>query len=141
LIGPVLVLVGMFFLDLLPVGWSKPTVSETMRRRIDVLGVWAALPLGIFFAVAFCPVSAACFFISLFRLLARYDSRFLLPLVYGLGAALPVIAFSFLIAFAAQAMGKAFHVLSQTVWWAQRAAGAVCLGVGVYYCVKYIFAW
>jgi hypothetical protein len=139
LIGPVLVLLGMFFLELIPVIWPGPGVSEKMRKRVDALGVWAALPLGMFFALAFCPVSAAYFFITLFRLLTSYDSRVVLPAVYGLGMALPVVVFSVMVALGARVVGKAFNVLTQTVWWMQRAAGVVCLAIGIHYSLKYIF--
>jgi len=139
LVGPVLVLLGMFFLDLLPVSWSRPGINERMRKRVDALGVWAALPLGMFLALAFCPVSAACFFVTLFRLLASYHSLVILPSVYGFGIALPVIVLSILITFSAQAIGKTFHVLAQTVWWMQRTAGLICLAIGIHYSLKYIF--
>jgi hypothetical protein len=140
LVGPVLMVLGMFFLNLIPVGWSGPGVSEKMQRRVDALGLWAALPLGVFCALAFCPVSAVCFFGSLFALLASTDSRILLPSVYGLGTALPVVAFAVLIATSARAVGKSFNVLTQIVWWAQRVAGVVCLAVGSYFAFRYIFA-
>ncbi len=140
LAGPVLLVLGMFFLDLIPVGWSGPGVSEKMQRQVDALGLWAALPLGVFCALAFCPVSAVCFFGSLFALLSSTDSRIVLPAVYGLGTALPVVAFAVLIALSGQAVGKAFNVLSQIVWWVQRVAGVVCLAAGSYLALKYIFA-
>ena len=132
-------LLGMFFLELIPVSWSGPGVSEKMRKRVDALGVWAALPLGMLFALAFCPVSAAYFFITLFRLLTSYDSRVILPSVYGLGTALPVVVVAVLVALGARAVGKAFNVLTQTVWWMQRAAGVVCLAIGIHYSLKHIF--
>ena len=64
----------------------------------------------------------------------------MLPTVYGVGTALPVVAFAVLIAASAQAVGKAFNVLSQIVWWVQRAAGVVCLAAGGYFAVRHIFA-
>ena len=138
-VGPVLVVLGMFFLELIHVSWSGPGVSETMQRRVDALGVWGALPLGVFFALAFCPISAVCFFGSLFALLASNDSRIILPSVYGVGTALPVIVFAVLIALSARAVGKAFNMLTQTVWWVQRATGVVCLVIGIHFSLKYIF--
>ena len=65
LAGPVLIVLGMFFLDLIPVRWSRPGMSEEMQRRVDALGLWAALPLGVFCAWRFAPsrppvFSAAC---------------------------------------------------------------------------------
>ena len=139
LMGPVLVLLGMLFLGLIPMIWSGPGVSEKMRKRVDTLGVWGALPLGMFFALAFCPVSAAFFFITLFRLLTSYDSRVILPSVYGLATALPVVVFAVLVALGARALGKAFNVMTQTVWWMQRAAGVICVAIGIHCSLKYVF--
>lgn len=138
-VGPVLILLGMFFLELIYVGWSGPGISEKMQRRVDALGLWGALPLGVFFALAFCPISAVCFFGSLFLLLAENDSRIILPTVYGLGTALPVVAFAVLIAVSAQAVGKAFNLLNSIVWWMQRITGAICLAIGLHFSLKYIF--
>ena len=138
-VGPVLIVLGMFFLNLIHVGWSGPGVGEKMQRRLDALGLWGALPLGVFCALAFCPVSAVCFFGSLFALLSSNDSRIVLPSVYGLGTALPVVAFAVLIALSARAVGKAFNLLNQTVWWVQRTTGVVCLAIGIHFSLKYVF--
>ena len=140
LAGPLLIVLGMFFLELIPLGWSAPGVSEKMQRRVDALGLWAALPLGIFCALAFCPVSAVCFFGSLLAMLSSTDTRIVLPSVYGLGTALPVVAFAVLLATSAQAVGKAFNVLNRVVWWVQRALGGICVAVGCYVAWQCIFA-
>lgn len=140
LVGPVLVVLGMFLLDLMPVYGYRPAVGEKTERRLDALGLWGALPLGAFFALAFCPVSAACFFGSLFAMAVSNDSRILLPSMYGIGTAVPVVAFALLIALAAQAVDKAFHILTQVVWWMQRVTGFVCVTIGIHLSLKYIFA-
>ena len=80
-----------------------------------------------------------CFFGSLFALLSSNDSRIVLPSVYGLGTALPVVAFAVLIAIGARAVGKAFNLLNQTVWWVQRTTGVVCLAIGIHFSLKYVF--
>jgi cytochrome c-type biogenesis protein len=138
-VGPVLVVLGMFFLELINVGWSGPGVSPEMQRRVDALGFWGALPLGVLFAMAFCPISAVCFFGSLLALLAANDSRIILPSVYGVGTALPVVAFAVLIAVGAQAVGKAFNAMTRIVWWIQRVTGVICLAIGIHLSLKYIF--
>ena len=138
-VGPVLIVLGMFFLELIRLNWSGPGVSEKMQRRVDALGIWGALPLGVFFALAFCPISAVCFFGSLFALLTANDSRIILPSVYGVGTALPVVAFAVLIAVSARAVGNAFNALTQIVWWVQQITGVVCLAMGIHFSLKYIF--
>jgi sulfite exporter TauE/SafE len=138
-LGPVLVVLGMLLLNLIGGSWSGPGVSEKMQKRVDALGIWAALPLGALLALAFCPISAVCFFGSLLALATANDSRVILPSIYGLGTALPVLVFATLIALSAQAVGRTFHVMTQTVWWVQRIAGVVCLVIGIHFSLKYIF--
>jgi cytochrome c-type biogenesis protein len=138
-LGPLLILVGMFLLELIHVSFSGSGVGEKMQKRVDAWGIWGALLLGIVFALSFCPVSAALFFGSLIPLSIKVNSSVALPSVYGVGTALPVLVFAVLIAVSAQSVGKAFDKLSQIEWWARRITGAVFILVGIWYCLKYIF--
>ncbi len=62
LIGPILILVGMFLLDLLRFNFSTSLVSSSLQDRAQHWGTWGAGLLGMIFALTFCPVSAALFF-------------------------------------------------------------------------------
>ena len=139
ILGPILIIVAMILLELIRFNVTGFGISQGMQKRVEKAGIWGALLLGILFALSFCPISAACFFVSLFALLAASDSKVILPSVYGIGTALPVIAFAVLIAFSAQSVGKAFHALSSIEWWARRITGCIFLGVGIYFSLKYIF--
>ena len=139
LLGPILILVAMFLLELVHVGFSGSGMSDKMQKRVDALGIWGALLLGVVFALSFCPVSAALFFGSLIPLSVKVESSVALPVIYGVGTALPVLVFAVLIALSAQSVGKAFNKLTQIEWWARRITGVIFLGVGIYYCLKFIF--
>lgn len=138
-LGPVLILTGIVLLGVIRFSTGGTGIGERMKARVDRFGVWGAALLGVLFALSFCPVSAALFFGSLTPLAVKHDSRFLFPLLYGLGTGLPVIAFAFVIAFGAQAVGAWFHRLTQIELWARRITGAVFILAGVYYCLIYIF--
>jgi cytochrome c biogenesis protein CcdA len=138
-LGPILILVGMFLLELIQFNRSGGGVSDRMQKRVDALGIWGAGLLGIVFAVTFCPVSAALFFGSLIPLSVKCNSSVLMPLIYGVGTALPVIVFALLIAFSAKSVGKAFQRLSQIEWWARRITGGLFVAIGVYYSLRFIF--
>jgi cytochrome c biogenesis protein CcdA len=58
---------------------------------------------------------------------------------YGVGTALPVVAFAALVAFGARWVGQAFNRLAQVEWWARRVTGALFILVGIYYCLTAIF--
>jgi len=139
LLGPLLILVGMFLLRLIEFNTGGTGVSEAMQRRVDAMGIWGALLLGIVFALSFCPASAALFFGTLIPLSVSAQSSVAIPVLYGVGTALPVLLFAVLIALGAQWVGKAFNVLSKIEWWARVITGSIFLIVGVYFSLKYVF--
>ena len=61
-LGPVFLLLGMFLVGLITISGGGATMTEGMQKRIDAMGIWGALLLGVLFAVAFCPTSAVWFF-------------------------------------------------------------------------------
>ena len=138
-LGPLLIVVGMFLLGLIQFNLGGSGLSVALQKRVDALGIWAAMPLGMIFALSFCPTSAALFFGSLIPLSLQADSRLTLPLIYGVGTAVPVLVFATLIAGGAQSLGKAFQVLSRVEWWARMATGGIFVAIGIWFSLKYVF--
>jgi len=139
ILGPVLILVGMLLLGLLNVTSSFNLAGAGLQQRAGRGGTWWALLLGILFALSFCPVSAGLFFGGLIPLSASSESRFILPTLYGVGTALPVIVFAFLIAFASQHVGRAFNRLTQIERWVRVVTGAIFILAGIYYSLAYVY--
>ena len=139
LLGPILILAGMFLLELITVNVRGVSVSEKMKERAEKGGMLSASLMGVVFALSFCPISAALFFGSLIPLSIKHGSKLLFPSLYGLGTALPVVSFAILVALGAQSVGKAFNKLTQVELWARRATGVVFICVGVYLSLRYIF--
>jgi threonine/homoserine/homoserine lactone efflux protein len=139
MLGPLLVIVGMFLLDLIRVSSPGSGTGEKIGRRVAGMGPWGAGLLGIVFALSFCPVSAALFFGTLLPLAVRNDSDVLLPLLYGIGTALPVAGFAIVIAVGARSLGKAYSNVVLVERWARRATGIVFIGVGVYLTLAHVF--
>ena len=137
-LGPVLIVVGLFLLELIQLG-GRSNLGERLGRRVEGWGLAGALALGVIFALSFCPISAALFFGSLISLAVKYDSRVLLPGVFGVGTALPVFVFAVIIGLGVGSLGAAFHKLQKFEWWARRVTGVVFILVGIYYCLEYIF--
>lgn len=139
LLGPVLILVGIILLDVLKITFgSSSSFGEKMQGYAQKSGVWGAGLLGIVFALSFCPVSAGLFFGSMFSIAMKHGSRFLMPSLYGIGTALPVLGFSLLLAFAAHRVGTAFNKLTVFEKWARRMTGVIFIFAGIYYCVNHI---
>ena len=139
LLGPILILVGMFLLGLLQFNFSLSVTGGALEERFQSWGVWGAALLGMLFALSFCPVSAALFFGSLVPLALQHQSTVGLPALYGVGTGLPVLVFAVLIAAGAQSVSKAFNRLAQVERWARIVTGMVFIGVGIYFCLAHIF--
>jgi cytochrome c biogenesis protein CcdA len=137
LLGPVLIIVSMMLLDMLRFNTKGSNLGQWCQQRAEKFGLVGTLFLGMVFALSFCPVSAALFFGSLIPLSIKYSSAILLPLIYGIGTALPVFTFGVLIATGAGSLAKAFHKVSQFELWMRRATGFIFMLIGFYYCFKY----
>jgi len=139
ILGPLLILLGMILLGMLGAGMSLQLSGDKLQKQVSKRGTWFALPLGALFALSFCPVSAGLFFGALVPLALKNGSYLVLPTIYGVGTALPVIAFAFLIVFGGKYLGKAFNCLTQIDLWFRRAAGWLFILAGIYYCLTHIY--
>jgi cytochrome c biogenesis protein CcdA len=139
LLGPVLILVGMFLLELLSISLPSVERGVNFAQKTKRYGILGAVALGAVFALSFCPVSAALFFGSLIPLAVNHQSVLVLPVLYGIGTALPVIAFGVIIALGVKNLGVAFKRVTQVEVWFRRITGVVFILVGVWYSATYIF--
>lgn len=139
-LGPILLLVGLFLLGLFKFRVSGPSLGQGLQGKVEKYGLWGGGLLGLLFALSFCPVSAALFFGSLIPLAVEQESNLLMPTVYGIGTALPVVVFAVLIATGARFVGTVFNKLAMFERWARRVTGAAFVLVGLYYCAVYLLA-
>ncbi len=141
IIGPLLIIVGIVLLDVLPISFSTSFVGNSFQERAGKWGFWGSGLLGIVFAVTFCPLSAALFFGSLIPLAVDGKSSVLMPSVYGLGTALPVIVFALVMAFGMKSLGKFFDRLTQIEKWARKATAFIFIASGLYLLLKSILGF
>lgn len=139
LLGPILVVVGMYLLDLIRLGVSTNAGSEDLRKKAAEGGAWGAALLGALFALSFCPVSAALFFGSLVPLSLQHGSKVVLPVVYGFGTALPVALLALVATGGTKALGAAMTKVGTFEVWARRLTGLVFVAVGIYLSVRFVF--
>ena len=143
-LGPILIVIGLIML-----GVIKLNVN-TQSERVDKLKEWlstkgylGALLLGVLFALAFCPYSGVLFFGVLTPLILNSAEGVLLAPLFALGTGLPVIIFSFIIAFSVQKMSRAFSVAAKIEKTMRYIVAAVFILTGIYYLqflVKYLMA-
>jgi len=139
LLGPILILVGMVMLGLLRLTFRGRGMSERLQQRVEGWGLLGALALGALFALSFCPVSATLFFGSLLPLAVKHGSGILLPFIYGIGTAIPVVIFAIVLAFGARWLGKLFERVTQVEKWMRIVTGIVFIGVGIYMSLVHVY--
>ncbi len=138
-LGPVLILAGMMLLGLLGSTLSLNLAGTTARQRLPAAGPLGALAMGFLLALSFCPVSAGLFFGALIPLAARHGSPVLMPSLFGIGTALPVVAFAFLVAFAGQLVGAAFDRLTKVERVLRTATGVILIAAGIFLTLTHIY--
>lgn len=135
-IGPILVLAGAFLLEFITIPLPSFGGQPIKPERF---GLYGSFLLGFIFALSLCPVSAALFFGSLIPLAVTAGSKFVLPLVYGIGTALPVVVFAILVAAGSAKVGTLFAQITRVEKWLRTGFGSVLIAIGVYFTVIYIF--
>ena len=138
-LGIILILVGMVMLDLLKIPLSFPSVSEDTAKKLIEKGQVGSLLLGILFALAFCPVSAALFFGGLIPIAIKAQSGIWLPLIYGIGTGLPVLLFAFLVAAGTGYINNLYYRITRIEFYTKKVTGIIFIVVGIYYTFAYVF--
>jgi cytochrome c biogenesis protein CcdA len=138
-LGPILIVVGVLLLGVIPLRLPSSGLSQRIGERIAKWGPFGALLLGALFALTFCPVSAAFFFGSLLPLAVEQQSPVLLPALFGIGTAIPVLGFAVAIALGAKSLGKVFGKLTKIERWVRLITGLVFIGVGIYLMLVHVF--
>lgn len=134
IIGPALLLIGLFLLfgDRL----SLPSFGfKGNGERLVGHGGWGALLLGVLFALAFCPTSGVLYFGMLIPMSATTTAGYLLPVLFAIATALPVLAVAWVLAFSAQRIGEVYGKIQTVQKWLNTVVGILFLAIGVFYCV------
>ncbi|MDI6809437.1 MAG: aromatic aminobenezylarsenical efflux permease ArsG family transporter [Candidatus Eisenbacteria bacterium] len=137
-LGPILILSGLFLLGILKFNVRTVSLSEKHQDKLAGSGIAGAFVLGLIFALAFCPISAALFFGSLIPLALSNRLGATLPLVYGVGTGLPVLIFAFAIALGAKSLNRWFQRLTRLEYHVRKATGIIFILVGLYYVRTYL---
>lgn len=139
LLGPVLILIGIFMLDFIKIRFpvfSRLTekIGEHSKRSY-----WATLLLGMAFAMAFCPYSGVLYFGMLIPVTIASASGLYLPVIFAIATGLPVIIFAWLLAYAVGNVGQLYNRIKLFELWFRRVVAVVFILVGIYYIVIFFF--
>lgn len=138
-LGPVMVITGLVLLEIIKINLRGLSVSYERQNKLVAAGAPGAFLLGVIFALAFCPISAALFFGSLIPLALNNRAGMLLPFVYGAGTGLPVLIFAVAIALGVTSLSRWFERLTKLEYYTRRLTGVIFILTGLYYTGVYIF--
>lgn len=131
LLGPLLIVIGLLMLfghrlNLPQFGFNGK--GEGLAKK----GSWGAFLLGVLFAMAFCPSSGMFYFGMLIPMSATATMGYLLPVVFAVATALPVLIVTWILAFSAGEIGKFYGRVKTLERWLSIVVGVVFIVVGIY---------
>jgi sulfite exporter TauE/SafE len=133
IIGPLLILIGLFMLDVIRIKFPGLTSLTGRFSKKGFAGYWDVLLLGIVFALAFCPYSGVLYFAMLIPLTISSSEGILLPVVFAIATGIPVILFAWLIAYTVSGVGSFYNKLKNFEIWFRRVIAVIFIGIGIYY--------
>jgi len=136
LLGPFLLIAGLIMLGKI----GLPTAScgsrlDSFKEKLSEKGYFGAFGLGMIFALAFCPFSAVLFFGMLIPLALRAGDGIIIPAIFAFSTGLPVIIFSFMLAYSASRVGQAMNKMQVFDKWMRNIVSGVFILLGAYYII------
>lgn len=138
LIAPVLIIIGIFMLDIIKLNIPKINIGgEGLKKNIK--GSWGALLLGILFALAFCPTSGIFYFGILMPLAAAETGGYFLPVIYAIATGVPVILVAWILAYSVAGLGRFYNSVQIFEKWFRKIVAILFIVIGIYYAVVFYF--
>jgi len=133
-LGPLLIVIGLIMLNVIKLNFlGNSSFTETLSEKFKDKGLLGSFLIGIVFALAFCPYSGALFFGMLIPMSIASADGLYLPIVFAFGTGLPVILFTYLLAFAAGKVGVFYTKIAKIEKVMRYVAGIVFILTGMYY--------
>ncbi len=138
LLGPLLLLIGLFILfgsrlNLPKFGYDGN--GEGLAKKGGV----GALLLGVLFAMAFCPTSGIFYFGMLIPMSVTATAGWMLPILFAIATALPVLVVAWILAFSVEKVGEFYGKMQTIQKWLNIIVGALFVVIGIYYCIIMYF--
>lgn len=139
LLGPFLIFLGILMLtaDRLPSSKECSMISGLSQKYGDK-GYLGGFLLGFVFALSFCPFSAVLFFGMLIPVAMAAGDAIIVPSVFAIATALPVLFFSVLLVYSVSRVGKFVHKL-HVVERSMRKVTALVFILAGFYCLRLLF--
>jgi len=138
ILGPVLIIVGLFLLNIFKLNFLDFSISSERQNKLAEMGIFGSFALGTIFALSFCPISAALFFGSLIPLALNNNFGLIFPFIYGIGTGLPVVIFSIGITLGVQSIAHWFNKVTKLEIYMRKITGIIFVLVGIYFLWSHI---
>lgn len=133
-LGPLMILLGLIMLNVIKLKFlNTSSFSDKLSDRFKDKGLLGSFLIGVVFALAFCPYSGALFFGMLIPMSISSAEGLYLPIIFALGTGLPVMLFTYLLAFAADKVGLFYNRITKIEKLMRKIAGIVFIITGIYY--------
>ena len=138
LLGPLLLIIGLFMLfgsrlNLPKFGFDGK--GEGLAKK----GGWGAFLLGVLFAMAFCPSSGVFYFGMLIPMSVTATAGWMLPILFAVATALPVLVVAWILAFSVEKVGEFYGKMQVIQKWLNIIVGGLFVIIGIYYCIILYF--
>jgi len=133
-LGPLLLIIGLIMLNVIKLKFlGKSSLQEKLSDKFKDKGLLGSFLIGVVFALAFCPYSGALYFGMLIPMTITSADGLYLPIVFAFGTGLPVILFTYLLAFTASKVGVFYTKITKIEKAMRTIAGVVFIITGLYY--------
>ncbi|MDR7236015.1 urease accessory protein UreH domain-containing protein [Neobacillus drentensis] len=134
IMGPLLVIVGLFMLGFIKLKGTINLLKGSNENKSD--NALGSFMLGLSFSLAFCPTMFILFFVTLMPVVLSSAYGFMLPPIFAIGTAIPLLIFIFIIWYLGASgvimkKGRKFGMLIQ------RIAGVLMLLLGIFDTLTY----
>jgi cytochrome c biogenesis protein CcdA len=138
-LGPLLIIIGLIMLNIIKLNFlGQSNFQEKLSEKLKDKGFLGSFLIGSVFALAFCPYSGALFFGMLIPMTIASASGLYLPIVFAFGTGLPVIIFTYILAFTAGKVGVFYNRITKVENVMRTIAGVVFITTGLYYIFIFI---
>lgn len=133
-LGPLLIIIGLIMLNVIRLNFfNKMNFSDKLSEKFKDKGLLGSFLIGAVFALAFCPYSGALYFGMLIPMTISSIDGLYLPLIFAFGTGLPVLLFTYLLAFTASSISAFYNKITKIEKVMRYVAGVVFILTGVYY--------
>lgn len=133
-LGPLLIIIGLIMLNVIKINFLNSfSISEKLSDKFKDRGLLGSFVLGVLFALAFCPYSAALYFGILIPMTIASVDGLYLPFIFAIGTGIPVIIFTYFLAYMVNSVGALYSRVTKIEKIMRYVAGITFVLAGLYY--------